>query len=78
MSRAEPHSVFADGVYVMNVSIRIDLDRCTGCKMCVSSCSYGVLEWFDDGPVVANPHECAACLDCERSCEVGAITVEVS
>lgn len=61
----------------MNVRIRIDLDRCTGCKMCVKFCSYGVLEWFDDGPVVANPHECAACLDCERSCKTGAITVEV-
>jgi len=46
--------------------------------MCVRSCRYGVLEWLDDGPIAANPHECAACLDCERSCEAEAITVEVT
>ena len=62
----------------MNVRIHIDRNRCTGCKMCVKSCSYGVLEWFDDGPIVVNPHECAACLDCERNCKVEAITIKVA
>jgi NAD-dependent dihydropyrimidine dehydrogenase PreA subunit len=62
----------------MHVRIKIDYDRCTGCKMCVKTCKYGVLEWLDEAPIVVNPHECAACLDCERNCEAGAIKINVS
>ena len=67
----------ADLVCWMTVRVCIDRERCTGCKMCVRSCSYGVLEWLDDGPIVVNSHGCAACLDWEKNCEAGAITIEV-
>ena len=62
----------------MTVRIEIDRNRCTGCKMCIKSCTYGVLEWLDGAPVVVNPHECAVCLDCERSCEDEAIQIKVA
>ena len=62
----------------MTVRIEIDRNRCTGCKMCIKSCTYGVLEWLDGAPVVVNPHECAVCLDCERSCEAEAIQIKVA
>jgi len=78
ISRAGTQPARAERLFVMNVRIHIDLNRCTGCKMCVKSCRYGVLEWLDDGPIAVNPHECAACLDYERNCEAGAITVKVT
>jgi len=62
----------------VNVRIDIDYDLCTGCKRCVRSCRYGVLEWLDDAPLVVNPHSCAACLDCERNCDAKAIKIRIS
>ena len=58
----------------MVVEIKIDYEKCIGCKECVKACSYGVLEWFDDTPVVVNPSSCALCLECEKKCPVNAIT----
>ncbi|MCK4581848.1 4Fe-4S binding protein, partial [Candidatus Bathyarchaeota archaeon] len=55
----------------------IDYNRCTGCKTCVKTCRYGVLEWLDEAPLVVNPNECAACLDCENNCEAEAIQINV-
>ena len=52
----------------MTVEIKIDYDRCVGCKECVKACSYGVLEWLDDMIIVVNPHDCALCLECEKRC----------
>jgi ferredoxin len=50
----------------MIVQIKIYYDRCTGCKECVKACSYGVLEWFEDMPIVVNPSSCAVCLECKK------------
>jgi hypothetical protein len=41
--------------------------------MCVKSFRYSVLERLDDRPMVFNPNESAAYLDCERNCEAEAI-----
>jgi len=57
------------------VEIKIDYDRCVGCKLCVKACSFGVLEWFEDMPVVVDPGKCSGCLECKKSCPVNAITV---
>lgn len=62
----------------VNVRVKIDYSRCTGCKQCLLSCVYGVFEWLDDMPVVANPGECSACLDCEKNCPVEAIIIDIS
>ena len=58
----------------MVVEIKVDYAKCVGCKECVEACSYGVLEWFDDMPIVVNPSSCALCLECEKRCSVNAIT----
>ncbi|HEX68739.1 MAG TPA: 4Fe-4S dicluster domain-containing protein [Candidatus Bathyarchaeota archaeon] len=34
------------------IEIRIDYEKCIGCKKCVEACSYGVLEWFENQPIV--------------------------
>ena len=67
--------LFIDEAKKMVVEIRIEYDRCTGCKECVKTCSYGVLEWFEERPIVVDPSACSACLECEKSCPVCAISV---
>jgi len=42
------------------IEIRIDYEKCIDCKKCVEACSYGVLEWFEDQPIVVNASECGA------------------
>ncbi|MGC8940388.1 MAG: ATP-binding protein [Candidatus Bathyarchaeia archaeon] len=56
------------------IEIKIDYAKCVGCGECVKACSYGVLEWLDERPVVVNPKDCAFCLECEKNCPVNAIT----
>jgi len=58
----------------MVVEIKIDYLRCTGCKRCVEACTFGVLEWFEERPIVTNPSSCSACLECPSGCPVEVIT----
>ena len=62
----------------MHYRVNIDYGLCTGCKSCVKTCILGVLEWLDNSPLVANPHSCNYCLECEKKCPVDAIKVTVS
>ena len=39
----------------MVVEVKVDYCRCTGCRKCVEACSFGVLEWLEEQPVVTNP-----------------------
>ena len=60
----------------MAARIRIDLDKCTGCGVCVSVCPLSVYV-MDSGktkPVKAN--ECVVCRACENMCPEEAVTVE--
>ena len=60
----------------MPVKINIDYTKCNQCKKCVKACSFGVLEWFEEQPVVTDPNSCSACLECKKDCPVNAITIE--
>ena len=60
----------------MVVEIKIDCTQCTGCKKCIEACTFSVLEWFENRPIVANPNSCTACLECKLNCPADAINVE--
>ncbi|MHA1384488.1 MAG: hypothetical protein ACTSR3_12100 [Candidatus Helarchaeota archaeon] len=60
----------------MVIEIKIDLTNCSCCKTCIKKCLYGVLEWFEDRPVVVNPSACSICFKCKENCQFGAINVK--
>ncbi|MCD6262962.1 4Fe-4S binding protein [Candidatus Bathyarchaeota archaeon] len=59
----------------MVIEVRIDYEKCLGCKNCIRSCTFGVLEWLDEGPIVVDPHSCHGCRECERNCPTQAIEI---
>ena len=59
----------------MGVEIKVDHCLCTKCKKGVKSCTFCVLEWFEEQPIT-NSINCSACLECKSSCPVDAIDVE--
>ncbi|MGB9660758.1 MAG: 4Fe-4S dicluster domain-containing protein [Moorellaceae bacterium] len=62
----------------MNV-IKVDLEKCTGCKTCYKACFVDVIRWDDSNkrPVIAYPEDCVECNYCEISCPEEAISVIV-
>lgn len=58
-------------------TIKIDLEECTGCKMCYKSCFVDVIRWDEESnrPYAKYPEECATCNWCELNCPVDAIQV---
>jgi MinD superfamily P-loop ATPase len=60
----------------MVVEVKVDYSRCAGCRKCVEACAFGVLEWFEDQPIVRNAISCSACLECKTVCPVEAISVK--
>jgi electron transfer flavoprotein alpha subunit len=56
------------------MGIRIDLDKCTGCGACTSSCPFGLLEIKDDKVYVKEG--CTLCGACQSSCAFEAILIE--
>ena len=54
----------------MTIEIIISYKECIRCKEYIKACSYGVLEWFDDIPIVVNTSNCAGCLECEKNYSV--------
>jgi MinD superfamily P-loop ATPase len=60
----------------MVVEVKIDYYRCTGCRKCVEACTFGVLEWFEEQPIIRNPSSCSACLKWKIICPVDSIYVK--
>jgi NAD-dependent dihydropyrimidine dehydrogenase PreA subunit len=56
-------------------TIKIDNEKCIGCKKCYRACFVDVIRWDDveEKPIVKYPEECAACNWCELSCPVEAV-----
>ena len=51
----------------------IDADECTGCGICVDTCTHDVLDIVQDIATVINEDACAACGDCMEECPMAAI-----
>ena len=60
-------------------TIKVDNDKCTGCKTCYKACWIDVIRWDEAAkrPIIAYPEDCVECNFCEISCPVDAIVVHV-
>lgn len=57
--------------------VKIDLDTCSGCKMCVTICVAGLFDFVDKKPVIPEVHnDCIGCGCCEAICETGSMTID--
>lgn len=58
-------------------TIKVDDNKCIGCKTCYKACWLDVIRWNDEMrlPVIAYPKDCVECNYCEISCPTEAIHV---
>jgi NAD-dependent dihydropyrimidine dehydrogenase PreA subunit len=63
---------YIDGV----VSLRLDSERCTGCRLCTQVCPHAVFEMRDGKAVIVDRDACIECGACAMNCAWAAITVE--
>lgn len=58
--------------------VKIDPNKCIGCKTCIEVCPMGVFEFDGDKKkaVAKKEGECIACRACEVQCPENAIKVE--
>lgn len=58
-------------------TIKINLDLCTGCQMCVDGCFVDVIRWDQTRgkPFASYPEDCQVCCICEKVCPPGAIEI---
>lgn len=63
---------YIDGV----VSLEVDPERCTGCRLCTQVCPHGVFEMRDGKAAIVDRDACIECGACAMNCAWAAITVE--
>jgi ferredoxin len=55
---------------------QVDLDKCTGCKECMSQCQFGAQFYSSaQGKVFISPQHCFGCGVCRVACPQGAISL---
>jgi len=58
------------------MAIYIDVDKCTGCKLCINSCPYGAIV-VEEGKARFTD-DCTGCGACASACKFDAIVLEVT
>jgi len=56
------------------MGIKVILDKCTGCKLCLKSCPYDAISIFEKKAVING--SCTLCGSCVEACKLEAIVIE--
>jgi NAD-dependent dihydropyrimidine dehydrogenase PreA subunit len=63
--------------YLKNVvTLKLDSERCTGCRRCTKVCPHAVFEMKDRKAMIVDRDACMECGACARNCAFQAIEVE--
>lgn len=63
--------------YLKNVvTLKLDTEKCIGCKLCTQVCPHGVFAMEDGKAKIVDLDGCMECGACALNCDVDAITVE--
>lgn len=63
--------------YLKSVAtLKLNYDKCTGCKKCIEVCPHGVFEMQNGKSVLRDKDRCMECGACARNCPFGAIEVK--
>jgi len=58
------------------MAVRLLIDNCTGCRLCLRACPYGAIDMVEDKARFND--KCTQCGACASSCKFGAILLEVA
>ena len=58
------------------MTIRVDIDKCTGCGSCIQACPFGLIEVRDKASI--REDGCTLCGACRDACAFEAITIEAA
>ena len=58
------------------VTLQLDAEKCTGCRVCTVVCPHGVFAMRDKRAYLADRGACIECGACALNCAAGAITVQ--
>lgn len=58
----------------MAALLEIDLEKCTGCGVCVEKCPTQAVTLVNGKATIVRPDACNYCTECETYCDAGAIT----